>query len=153
MEKFLDFDPARPNGAIMANNYDWFSNMNFLQFIRDVGKHITVNYMMAKDSVKNRLEGDTGMSFTEFTYQLVQGYDFYWLYTKMNCVLQMGGSDQWGNIVTGTELIRKKWVVTLLHLHVRLLHVPMEVNSERLKKEIYGWTLIKQLLTSFTSSG
>ena len=90
------------------NNYDWFKDLSFLHFIRDVGKHITVNYMMAKDSVKKRLEGETGMSFTEFTYQLVQGYDFYWLYQHKNCKLQMGGSDQWGNIVTGTELIRRK---------------------------------------------
>jgi tyrosyl-tRNA synthetase len=92
----------------MVNNYDWFKGISFLDFIRDAGKHITVNYMMAKDSVKKRLDGENGMSFTEFTYQLVQGYDFYWLYKNMNCKLQMGGSDQWGNIVTGTELIRKK---------------------------------------------
>jgi tyrosyl-tRNA synthetase len=108
LEKFLDFDAAKPNAAEMANNYDWFKEFSFLNFIRDVGKHITVNYMMAKDSVKKRLEGETGMSFTEFTYQLVQGYDFYWLYKNKNCKLQMGGSDQWGNIVTGTELIRRK---------------------------------------------
>jgi tyrosyl-tRNA synthetase len=108
LEKFLDFDSSKPNGAEIANNYDWFKEMHFLHFIRDVGKHITVNYMMAKDSVKNRLEGDGGMSFTEFSYQLVQGYDFYWLYQNKNCKLQMGGSDQWGNIVTGTELIRRK---------------------------------------------
>jgi tyrosyl-tRNA synthetase len=108
LEKYLDFDPAKPNAAEIVNNYDWFKNISFLTFIRDVGKYITVNYMMAKDSVKKRLEGDAGMSFTEFTYQLVQGYDFYWLYTNKNCKLQMGGSDQWGNIVTGTELIRKK---------------------------------------------
>lgn len=108
LEKFLDFDPAKPNAAEMANNYDWFKNFSFLDFIRDAGKHITVNYMMSKDSVKKRLEGDNGMSFTEFTYQLVQGYDFYWLHKNKNCKLQMGGSDQWGNIVTGTELIRKK---------------------------------------------
>lgn len=106
--QYLDFDPSKPNSAEMVNNYDWFKDMSFLHFIRDVGKHITVNYMMAKDSVKKRIEGDTGMSFTEFTYQLVQGYDFYWLYTNKNCKLQMGGSDQWGNIVTGTELIRRK---------------------------------------------
>jgi tyrosyl-tRNA synthetase len=106
--QFLDFDPARPNCAEMVNNYDWFKEIGFLNFIRDVGKHITVNYMMAKDSVRKRIEGDTGMSFTEFTYQLVQGYDFYWLYTNKKCKLQMGGSDQWGNIVTGTELIRRK---------------------------------------------
>jgi tyrosyl-tRNA synthetase len=108
LEKFLDFDAGKPNAAEMANNYDWFKNFSFLNFIRDVGKHITVNYMMAKDSVKKRLEGENGMSFTEFTYQLVQGYDFYWLYKNKNCKLQMGGSDQWGNIVTGTELIRRK---------------------------------------------
>lgn len=108
LEKYLDFNPAKPNAAEMANNYDWFKNFSFLDFIRDVGKHITVNYMSAKDSVKKRLEGENGMSFTEFTYQLVQGYDFYWLYTNKNCKLQMGGSDQWGNITTGTELIRRK---------------------------------------------
>ncbi len=108
LEKFLDFDKSKPNAAEMANNYDWFKEFSFLNFIRDVGKHITVNYMMAKDSVKKRLEGENGMSFTEFTYQLVQGYDFYWLYQNKNCKLQMGGSDQWGNIVTGTELIRRK---------------------------------------------
>jgi tyrosyl-tRNA synthetase len=108
LEKFLDFDKSKPNAAEMANNYDWFKEMHFLEFIRDTGKHITVNYMMAKDSVKKRLEGETGMSFTEFTYQLVQGYDFYWLYQNKKCKLQMGGSDQWGNIVTGTELIRRK---------------------------------------------
>lgn len=108
LARFLDFTPGKPNAAEMVNNYDWFKELSFLHFIRDVGKHITVNYMMAKDSVKKRLEGDTGMSFTEFTYQLVQGYDFYWLYQNRNCKLQMGGSDQWGNIVTGTELIRRK---------------------------------------------
>lgn len=106
--QFLDFDESKPNSAVMVNNYDWFKEITFLNFIRDVGKHITVNYMMSKDSVKKRLEGETGMSFTEFTYQLVQGYDFYWLYENMNAKLQMGGSDQWGNIVTGTELIRRK---------------------------------------------
>ena len=108
LEKFLDFDASKPNAAVMVNNYDWFKDMGFLQFIRDAGKHITVNYMMAKDSVKKRLQGDSGLSFTEFTYQLIQGYDFYWLYTNKNCKLQMGGSDQWGNITTGTELIRRK---------------------------------------------
>jgi tyrosyl-tRNA synthetase len=108
LEKFLDFSPALANAAEIVNNYDWFKNMSFLTFIRDVGKHITVNYMSAKDSVKKRLEGENGMSFTEFTYQLVQGYDFYWLYANKNCKLQMGGSDQWGNITTGTELIRRK---------------------------------------------
>ena len=108
LEKFLDFDSAKPNGAEMVNNYDWFKAFTFLDFIRDVGKHISINYMLAKDSVKKRVEGETGMSFTEFTYQLVQGYDFYWLHQNKNCKLQMGGSDQWGNIVTGTELIRRK---------------------------------------------
>jgi len=107
LEKFLDFDPSRKNAAEMVNNYDWFKSMGFLEFIREVGKHITVNYMTAKESVKKRLEGDSGMSFTEFSYQLVQGYDFYWLYRNKNCKLQMGGSDQWGNITTGTELIRR----------------------------------------------
>jgi tyrosyl-tRNA synthetase len=107
LENFLDFNTGA-NSAEMVNNYDWFKSFTFLDFIRDVGKHLTVNYMMAKDSVKKRLEGDTGMSFTEFTYQLVQGYDFYYLWKNKNCVLQMGGSDQWGNIVTGTELIRRK---------------------------------------------
>jgi tyrosyl-tRNA synthetase len=108
LEQYLDFDAAKPNAAEMANNYDWFKDFSFLHFIRDVGKYISVNYMMAKDSVKKRLEGENGMSFTEFTYQLVQGYDFYWLNENKNVKLQMGGSDQWGNIVTGTELIRKK---------------------------------------------
>ena len=104
LEKFLDFTGTRP--AVMVNNYDWFRGYEFLDFIRDVGKHITVNYMLSKDSVQKRLE--SGMSFTEFSYQLVQGYDFYWLYKNRGCKLQMGGSDQWGNIVTGTELIRRK---------------------------------------------
>jgi tyrosyl-tRNA synthetase len=108
LEKYLDFDQAKPNAAEIVNNYDWFKEMTLLHFIRDIGKHITVNYMMAKDSVKKRVDGETGMSFTEFTYQLVQGYDFYWLFTNKHCKLQMGGSDQWGNIVTGTELIRRK---------------------------------------------
>ena len=105
LARFLDFD-CGANSAEIVNNYDWFKEINFLDFIRDVGKHISINYMLAKDSVKSRLE--TGMSFTEFTYQLVQGYDFYHLYTENNCKLQLGGSDQWGNIVTGTELIRRK---------------------------------------------
>jgi len=108
LSRFLDFNSEKTNGAEMVNNYDWFQNISFLDFIRDTGKHISVNYMMSKDSVKKRLEGDNGMSFTEFTYQLVQGYDFYWLYENKNCKIQFGGSDQWGNIVTGTELIRRK---------------------------------------------
>ncbi len=110
LRKLLDFDTDAPNRAEMVNNYDWMKDFSFLSFIRDVGKHITVNYMMAKDSVKKRLTGEAGegMSFTEFTYQLVQGYDFLHLYQHNNCKLQMGGSDQWGNITTGTELIRRK---------------------------------------------
>ena len=105
MERFLDFD-CGDNSAEIVNNYDWFKDFSFLDFIRDAGKHIPINYMMAKDSVKSRLE--TGMSFTEFSYQLVQGYDFYWLFKNKNCKLQLGGSDQWGNITTGTEFIRRK---------------------------------------------
>ena len=110
LSKFIDFTSDSPNAAIMLNNYDWMKNFSFLEFIRDIGKHITVNYMMAKDSVKKRLSSESaqGMSFTEFTYQLVQGYDFLHLRTTHNCKLQMGGSDQWGNITTGTELIRRK---------------------------------------------
>ncbi len=109
LAKFLDFDSDAPNAALMVNNYDWMKNFSFLDFIRDVGKHITVNYMMAKDSVKKRLSGESreGMSFTEFSYQLVQGYDFLNLYREYGCRLQLGGSDQWGNITTGTELIRR----------------------------------------------
>jgi len=110
LSKFLDFESDIPNKAEMVNNYDWMKTFSFLEFIRDIGKHITVNYMMSKDSVKKRLgeESKQGMSFTEFTYQLVQGYDFLYLNQNMNCKLQMGGSDQWGNITTGTELIRRK---------------------------------------------
>jgi len=110
LSKFLDFETEAPNKAGLVNNYDWMKSYSFLDFIREIGKHITVNYMMSKDSVKKRLtaENATGMSFTEFTYQLVQGYDFLHLYQHENCKLQMGGSDQWGNITTGTELIRRK---------------------------------------------
>jgi tyrosyl-tRNA synthetase len=108
LRKFLDFDSKSLTTAEMVNNYDWFREMGFLQFIRDVGKHITVNYMMSKESVRKRIDSEAGISFTEFTYQLIQGYDFYWLYQNKNCKLQMGGSDQWGNITTGTELIRRK---------------------------------------------
>lgn len=107
LEKFLNFD-CGVNSAEMVNNYDWTKDFTFLQFLRDVGKHITVNYMVAKDSVKKRMESGSGISFTEFTYQLVQGYDFCWLFEHKGVKLQMGGSDQWGNIVTGTELIRRK---------------------------------------------
>lgn len=110
ISRLLNFDESQPNYAVAVNNYDWMKEFSFLSFIRDVGKHITVNYMMAKDSVKKRLSGEAGdgMSFTEFTYQLVQGYDFLYLFQNLNCKLQMGGSDQWGNITTGTELIRRK---------------------------------------------
>ena len=109
LSKFLNFDGKEANAAILVNNYDWMSKFSFLEFIRDIGKHITVNYMMAKDSVKKRFNGEgDGMSFTEFSYQLVQGYDFMYLNQNYNCKLQMGGSDQWGNITTGTELIRRK---------------------------------------------
>jgi len=109
LSRFLDFDSDAPNKAELVNNYDWMKGWSFLDFIRDIGKHITVNYMMAKDSVKMRLQRDSseGMSFTEFSYQLLQGYDFLWLYENKGCLLQMGGSDQWGNITTGTELIRR----------------------------------------------
>ena len=108
LSKFLDFDSQEPNAAVLVNNYDWMSKFSFLEFIRDIGKHLTVNYMMAKDSVKKRFNGEgDGMSFTEFSYQLVQGYDFLHLYQTQNCKVQMGGSDQWGNITTGTELIRR----------------------------------------------
>nr|WP_294894309.1 tyrosine--tRNA ligase [uncultured Pedobacter sp.] len=107
LERFLDFN-CGANSAEIVNNFDWFKNYSFLDFIRDAGKHITVNYMMSKDSVKKRLDSEVGMSFTEFSYQLIQGYDFYYLWKNKNCVLQMGGSDQWGNIVTGTEFIRRK---------------------------------------------
>lgn len=107
LAKFLKFED-QGDGAVMVNNADWFKDMSLFAFIRDIGKHITVNYMMAKDSVKRRLEGDSGLSFTEFCYQLIQGYDFYYLWKHHNCLVQMGGSDQWGNIVTGTELIRRK---------------------------------------------
>jgi tyrosyl-tRNA synthetase len=110
LTKFIDFESKAPNAAVLVNNYNWMKEFSFLEFIRDIGKHITVNYMMAKDSVKTRLGEDSksGMSFTEFTYQLVQGYDFLYLYKNNNCKLQMGGSDQWGNITTGNELIRRK---------------------------------------------
>ncbi|HTN36644.1 MAG TPA: tyrosine--tRNA ligase [Arachidicoccus sp.] len=108
LSKFLDFSADTATAAVLVNNYDWFKEISFIDFLRDTGKHITVNYMMAKDSVKKRFTGDTGISYTEFAYQLMQGYDYYHLYKEKNCKLQMGGSDQWGNITTGTELIRRK---------------------------------------------
>ena len=120
LSKFLKFEDAG-NGAVMVNNNDWFKDMNLFTFIRDVGKHITVNYMMAKDSVKRRLDGDSGLSFTEFCYQLIQGFDFYYLWKHHSCLIQMGGSDQWGNIVTGTELIRRKDAGTAFALTTQLI--------------------------------
>ena len=108
LSKFLNFNNQDPNSAVLVNNYDWFKNISFIEFLRDTGKHITVNYMMAKESVKKRFSGDVGISYTEFAYQLMQGYDFYHLYNTAGLKLQMGGSDQWGNITTGTELIRRK---------------------------------------------
>ena len=108
LERYIDFNPELSNRAELVNNYDWFKPFSFIDFLRDAGKHITVNYMMAKDSVRRRIEGEVGLSYTEFAYQMMQGYDFYWLYKNKNCKLQMGGSDQWGNITTGTELIRRK---------------------------------------------
>ena len=120
LKKFMDFE-GEGNSAEMVNNYDWFKDFSFLSFIRDVGKHLTVNYMMAKDSVKKRIEGETGISFTEFSYQLIQGYDFFHLWKNKNCKIQMGGSDQWGNIVTGTELIRRKEGGTAYGLTTQLI--------------------------------
>jgi tyrosyl-tRNA synthetase len=108
LEKYINFDESISNAALLVNNYDWFKDISFIHFLRDVGKYITVNYMMSKDSVKKRIEGETGISYTEFAYQLMQGYDFYWLFQNKGVKLQMGGSDQWGNIITGTEIIRKK---------------------------------------------
>ncbi|HSC52225.1 MAG TPA: tyrosine--tRNA ligase [Phnomibacter sp.] len=107
LARFLQFDDASPNAAVLVNNYDWFKEISFIGFLRDIGKYLTVNYMMAKESVRKRIEGETGISYTEFAYQLMQGYDFYHLFKTMNCKLQFGGSDQWGNITTGTELIRR----------------------------------------------
>lgn len=107
LEKYLNFDESLPNKARLVNNYDWFKPITFIDFLRIIGKHLTINYMMSKDSVRKRIEGEAGISYTEFAYQLMQGYDFLWLYENLNCKLQMGGSDQWGNITTGTELIRK----------------------------------------------
>ena len=121
LAKFLDFSGNKPTTASLVNNYDWMSKFTFLDFIRDVGKHITVNYMMSKDSVKRRLEDGNGLSFTEFTYQLIQGYDFYHLWKNNNCSIQLGGSDQWGNIVTGTELIRRMGGGTAFALTVPLI--------------------------------
>lgn len=108
LTRFIDFSPGQSNSAELVNNYDWMKDFSFIGFLRDIGKHITINYMMSKESVRKRIESETGISYTEFAYQLLQGYDFLWLFRHRNCKLQMGGSDQWGNIVTGTELIRRK---------------------------------------------
>ena len=153
LEKFLDFSAEKDNAAEMVNNYDWFKEIFFLDFIRDTGKHITINYMLAKDSVRKRLETENGMSFTEFTYQLVQGYDFYWLYKNKNCKLQFGGSDQWGNIVTGTELIRRKNGGEAFAFTCPLLTKSDGSKFGKSEKGMYGSVLIKLLLTVFTSSG
>ena len=156
LSKFLDFDSDAPNAAEMVNNYDWMKNFSFLDFIRDVGKHITVNYMMAKDSVKKRLSGESreGMSFTEFSYQLCQGYDFLHLYNEKNCRLQLGGSDQWGNITTGTELYtphrgRRGFSPS----HVRSSPRPTVANSARPRAVTYGSMPAIHRPTSSISSG
>ena len=135
----------------MVNNYDWFKNMGFIEFLRDVGKHITVNYMTAKDSVKSRLE--TGLSFTEFSYQLMQGYDFYWLHKEHGVKLQMGGSDQWGNIVTGTEIIRRKSAGEAFALTTPLVTKAMDPNLVKLSKGTYGLTQIGLHLISSINFG
>jgi tyrosyl-tRNA synthetase len=150
LEQFLDFN-CGANSAEVVNNYDWFKGMSFLEFIRDVGKHITVNYMMAKDSVKSRME--TGMSFTEFSYQLVQGYDFYWLYKNKNCTVQLGGSDQWGNIVTGTELIRRKAGGEAFAVTTPLIKKADGTKFVKAKVEMYGWIKPKLRPINFTSIG
>ena len=129
LSRYLDFNASTENAPMLVNNYDWMKDFSFIEFARDVGKRITVNYMMSKDSVKKRLSADSGvgMSFTEFTYQLIQGYDFYHLHKEYGCMLQMGGSDQWGNITTGTELVRRMNVDS-----------EGEEPAENLKEEMYG---------------
>jgi tyrosyl-tRNA synthetase len=151
LAKFLDFDESNENAAVMVNNYDWFEKMNFIDFARDIGKHITVSYMMSKDSVKSRLE--TGMSFTEFTYQLIQGYDFLHLNKEQGITLQAGGSDQWGNIVTGTELIRRKEQGEALPLLLRLSRKRMVANLAKLNPVMFGLTELKPLLINFINFG
>ena len=153
---FLDFDCGE-HSAVMVNNYDWFKEMGFLQFLREAGKFLSVNYMMSKDSVKKRLE--TGISFTEFSYQLLQGYDFYHLYKHKNIRLQMGGSDQWGNITTGTEIIRRKEGDEEGYFKAYALTTPLLTksdggpNSGKVKEVTSGWMLPVPRHTSFTSSG
>ena len=156
LAKFLDFESDVPNRAELVNNYDWMKEFSFLDFVREVGKHITVNYMMAKDSVKRRLNGEArdGLSFTEFTYQLLQGYDFLHLYETKGCKLQMGGSDQWGNITTGAELIRRTNWGRGVRADLPADHKSLTVVSlVKLNLEISGWTLVILLPISSTSSG
>ena len=153
LSKFLDFDSDAPNRAELVNNYDWMKNFTFLDFAREVGKHITVNYMMAKDSVKKRLNGEArdGLSFTEFTYQLLQGYDFLHLYETKGCKLQMGGSDQWGNITTGAELIRRTNGGEVFALTSPLITKPTVASSARQSPETSGSTRATLLHISSTS--
>ncbi len=153
LSKFLNFSGASSNKAELVNNYDWMSQFSFLDFIRDVGKHITVNYMMSKDSVKRRLEDGNGLSFTEFTYQLIQGYDFFHLWKNKNCSIQLGGSDQWGNIVTGTELIRRMGGGSAYALTVPLITKQTEQNLVKPKGGQFGWILKRPLPMPSTSSG
>ena len=160
LARFLDFDSDAPNKAELVNNYDWMKDYTFINFIRDIGKHITVNYMMAKDSVKKRLQRDSseGMSFTEFSYQLMQGYDFYWLWKNRGCILQLGGSDQWGNITTGTELIRRIDGGEAFALRPSPSPAPSSArptapSSARPRRATSGWTRSAPPRTSSTSSG
>ncbi len=147
---FLDFDSGK-NAAVMVNNYHWFKDLGFIEFLREIGKHITVNYMTAKDSVKSRL--DSGLSFTEFSYQLMQGYDFYWLYQEKGIKLQMGGSDQWGNIVTGTEIIRRKAGGEAFALTTPLVTKADGSKFGKSEQAMFGWIPKKPLLINFINSG
>ena len=160
LAKFLDFDSDAPNRAELVNNYDWTKDVSFLDFAREIGKHITVNYMMAKESVQKRLNGEArdGLSFTEFTYQLLQGFDFLHLYQEKGCRLQLGGSDQWGNITTGSDgTFRNSYAVSsaarFLRLPARSSQRPTEESSERPKAETYGSTRATRAHTSSISSG
>lgn len=138
LAKFLDFDSTAPNAALMVNNADWFAPMNVLDFLRDVGKHITVSYMLSKDSVKNRMEREEGISYTEFSYQLIQGYDFQHLYSHYACKLQMGGSDQWGNIVTGTELVRRMSADHSGKAYALTIHLVNRADGTKFGKTVTG---------------
>ena len=155
LSKLMDFSPDAGNAAVLVNNHDWMKDFSFLEFVRDIGKHITVNYMMAKDSVKKRLslKSSDGMSFTEFTYQLVQGYDFLHLYQNKNCTVQMGGSDQWGNMTTGTELVRRIGGGKAFAMTCPLITKADGANSEKPKRATFGWTPSALPLISFTSTG